>query len=301
MFERILLPLDGSELSEMSLPYGEELAGKLGSEIVLYHVNERAPAAQEHMYQLYLEKLADIVRHDLSSKMPKGKELKVTTKVETGEPKANICNFVDSNKIDLIVMSAVSVSGLKVGKMLGSVTDHVCQLVPIPVMLIRPQTVKTTTQTRPLFNNILVPLDGSDLSKLALPVGEDLAQALKMKISLFRMSNMVRFYDDGTGSGAYAYIDYAKLNDDEKARVTARMAELAKEVKSRGLEVNTIVISSYDAASEIIEACKKNNIDLVVMSTHGQSGLGRFVFGSVAEKVLRHGETPLLLVHARAG
>jgi nucleotide-binding universal stress UspA family protein len=79
------------------------------------------------------------------------------------------------------------------------------------------------------------------------------------------------------------------------------MAALEKELKAKGLNVTNIVTSGFDAASEIIEVCKKVGIDLVVMSTHGQSGLGRWVFGSVAEKVLRHGETPLLLVHARAG
>jgi nucleotide-binding universal stress UspA family protein len=299
VFERILLPLDGSELSEVAIPYGEELAARLGSELVLYHVSEREPS--QHMHKMYLDKLADSVRHTINEKLPKGKEVKVTTKVETGDPKANICNLVDSNKIDLIVMSAVSVSGLKVGKMLGSVTDHVCQLVPIPVLLIRPQNTTAGSPKTTLLNKMMITLDGSDLSKLALPVGEDMATALKMKVTLFRMANMVRFYDDGTGSGEFAYIDYTKINQDEKARVSAKLAEIEKEVKSKGLDVDSIVISSYDAAGEIIEASKKNNIDLVVMSTHGQSGLGRWVFGSVAEKVLRHGETPLLLVHARAG
>jgi nucleotide-binding universal stress UspA family protein len=299
VFKRILLPLDGSELSEMALPYGEELASKLGSELVLYHVNEREPS--QHMHKLYLDRLADLVRHNLNEKSPRSNEIKVTTIVETGEAKASICNLVDSNNVDLIVMSAVSVSGFKVGKMLGSVTDHVCQLVPIPVFLIRPQTPRLAGNNTPLLNKMMITLDGSDLSKMALPVGEELAKSLKMKITLFRMANMVRFYDDGIGTGEYAYIDYAKINQAEKDRVTAKLAEVEKEVKSQGFDVNSIVISSYDAASEIIEASKKNNIDLVVMSTHGQSGLGRWVFGSVAEKVLRHGETPLLLVHARAG
>jgi nucleotide-binding universal stress UspA family protein len=61
------------------------------------------------------------------------------------------------------------------------------------------------------------------------------------------------------------------------------------------------VTTGSDAANEIIELCNKSGVDLVVMSTHGRSGLGRWVFGNVAEKILRHGETPLLLVHARAG
>jgi nucleotide-binding universal stress UspA family protein len=79
------------------------------------------------------------------------------------------------------------------------------------------------------------------------------------------------------------------------------MIALEKEMKKRGINVTNIVTSDFDAAHQIIEVGKEIGADLVIMSTHGRSGLGRWVFGSVAEKVLRHGETPLLLVHARAG
>jgi nucleotide-binding universal stress UspA family protein len=116
MFERILLPLDGSELSEMALPYGEELASKLGSEVILYHVHGHEHWQQEHMHQMYLDRLAETVQRKVRKGQPKGTEVKVTTKVDAGEPIENICNLVDKNKLDLIIMTAVSASGLKVGK-----------------------------------------------------------------------------------------------------------------------------------------------------------------------------------------
>ena len=299
MFERILLPLDGSEQSEMALPYGEELASKLGSEVILYHVHGHEHQQQGHMHQMYLDRLAETVQRNIRKGLPKGTEVKVTTKVEAGEPTENICNLVDKNKVNLIIMTAVSASGLKVGKMLGSVTDRVCQTVPIPVMLIRPQSVKQTDKKRRLVNRMLIPLDGSELSKLALPIGEELATKLKVSATLFQMATMIRIYDNGMG--ASVYFDYTKYDEDEKKRVSSEMIALERELKQKGLDVTQIVTSGFDAANEIIEVCKKVDIDLVVMSTHGQSGLGRWVFGSVAEKVLRHGETPLLLVHARAG
>jgi len=298
MFERILLPLDGSELSEMALPYGEELASKLGSEVILYHIHGHEHSQQEHMYQIYLDRLAETVQRNVRKGQPKGTEVKVTTKVEAGEPTENICNLVDINKVDLIIMTAVSASGLKVGKMLGSVTDHVCQTVPIPVMLIRPQSVKQTDKKRRLVNRMLIPLDGSELSKLALPITEELAAKLKVRITLFQMAHMIYPYVAGD---YVSMIDYTKLGEGEEQRVRAEMIALKKELREKGLTVTHSVISGTDAANEIIEAGKEVDADLVVMSTHGRSGLGRWVFGSVAEKVLRHGETPLLLVHARAG
>jgi nucleotide-binding universal stress UspA family protein len=246
---------------------------------------------------LHIDRLAETVQRNVRKGQPKGTEVKVTTKVEDGEPTENICNLVDKNKVDLIIMTAVSVSGLKVGKMLGSVADHVCRTVPIPVMLIRPQSIKRIEGEKQLINRILLPIDGSDLSKLALPVGEELASKLKVSTTIFQMATMTRIYDDGSGTSAY--IDYTKLDEDAKRRVSAEMIALEKELKKKGLDVTSIVTSGFDAAYEIIELCKKTGIDLVVMSTHGRSGLGRWVFGSVAEKVLRYGERPILLVNAR--
>lgn len=299
MFERILLPLDGSELSEMTLPYGEELAANLGSEVILYHVHGHEHSNQEHMHQMYLERVAEIMQRNIRNIQQRGSDIKVTIKVDAGEPTENICNLVNIYGVDLIIMTAVSVTGLKVGKMLGSVTDHVCQTVPIPVMLIRPQNLKVIDRSIRLFNSMMIPLDGSELSSLALPVGEALAASLKIRIMLFQMATMIRPYSDVSGSGSY--IDYIRLNEDDQKRASSELAALETYLRKKGLEVNNIVTIGSDAATEIIELCKKYGIDLVVMSTHGRSGLGRWVFGNVAEKVLRHGETSLLLVHARAG
>jgi nucleotide-binding universal stress UspA family protein len=78
------------------------------------------------------------------------------------------------------------------------------------------------------------------------------------------------------------------------------VAILNTQLKQKGLEVTGLVTSGFDAASEIEKVCKKNDIDLIIMSTHGRSGLDRWLMGSVAEKVLRYGEVPLLLINARA-
>jgi nucleotide-binding universal stress UspA family protein len=303
MFERILLPLDGSELSEMALPYGEELASKLGSELILYHVHGHEQSQQEHMHQMYLDRLAETVQRNVRKGQPKGIEVKVTTKVEAGAPTENICNLVDKNEVDLIIMTAVSASGLNMGKMLGSVTDHICQTVPIPVMLIRPQSVKQTDKKKRLINRMLIPLDGSDLSKLVLPIGEELATKLKVPITLFQMARVIYPYYAGVDPimGGMPAIEYSKFSRDEERQVRAEIVALEKELRKKGLRITHRVISGFDAANEIIEVGKNVYADLVVMSTHGRSGLRRWVSGSVAEKVLRHGETPLLLVHARAG
>ena len=298
MFERILVPLDGSEVAEMAISYGEELASRLGSEVVLYHVHEPGHQQLKRVRQSYLDMLSKTVEHNIRKLRPQNAEVKVTTIVDLGEPAENICNLVENTKLDLIIMTAASSSGLKLGKKLGSVTDHVCRTVSIPVMLVRPQSTRRTEANLRLINRILIPMDGSEFSKLALSVGEELSSKLKVSATLFQMANSFRFLDNETGG---IYVDYTKLNEDEEKRVRAEMIAVETELKRRGLNVTQIVTTGSDAAGEIIDLCKKIDADLVVMSTHGRSGLGRWFIGGVAERVLRYGETPLLLVHAKAG
>jgi nucleotide-binding universal stress UspA family protein len=303
MFEKILLPLDGSEIAEMALPYGEEIARSMGSELILFHVRgQDQPHVDNHVHKVYLERLAETVEHNTRNDQPGGKSVKVTIEVETGEPAESICSLVEKINAGMVIMSAVSASGLKIGKMLGSVTDHVCRTVPVPVLLLRPQQIKPNEPKKRLINQILLPLDGSVLSKLALPVGEELSKKLNVSITLFQMATRMRPYYDMSGTGANnIYVDYAKLDEDEEKRVRAEMMVIENELVEKGLKATNLITSGFDAADEIIETGKKVGADLVIMSTNGRSGLGRWMFGNVAEKILRHGETPVLLVHARAG
>lgn len=293
MFDRILLPLDGTELAEIAIPYGEELATDFGSELILYHSRAPGPDELEHVHKGYLDRLAEGIKQTI-----KGSNAKVSLEVQVGEPAENICNIVSKNKIDLIIMASVSASGIKIGKMLGSVTDHICHTVPIPVMLIRPKGVPKSKDKSRLFNKLLVPLDGSDLSKLALPVGEKIAEVLKLPIIVFEMSEMIRPYNNWSGYGPI--IDYTCIDKNINKQVREEVAILSTDLKQKGLDATGLVSSGSDAAIEIEKVCKKNDIDLVIIATHGRSGLNRWLMGSVAEKVLRYGKVPLLLVNARA-
>jgi nucleotide-binding universal stress UspA family protein len=128
-------------------------------------------------------------------------------------------------------------------------------------------------------------------------VGKELADKLMIPITLFQMVSVFLPY----GGEAAPFVDYDKFTRDEEKRVSTEILALEKEMKAeKNLMVTHSITPGVDAAQEIIELGKKIGADLVIMSTHGRSGLGRFVLGSVAEKVLRYGETPLLLVNVRA-
>ena len=190
--------------------------------------------------------------------------------------------------------------------------DHVCHTVPIPVLLVKPQHAQLTRK-RKLFNNILIPLDGSELSHLSLPVGEEVASELKVPIMLFEMALLT--YPSASNSSMYGtnYVkinerdeqvieyNYAKANEVEESRILAEMIAIEKKLKEKGLLVDHRITSGIDAAKEIMRVSKEVGTDLIIMSTRGRSGLNRWLLGSMTEKVLLSGDVPLLLINARAG
>ena len=103
MFERILLPLDGTETGEIVLPYGEEFARELGSEIILYQVRGPQRDDQERMRMAYLDRLSSTVQEDV--KKSTAKNIKIITKVQAGEPAQNICDLVNNNKLPTTLRS----------------------------------------------------------------------------------------------------------------------------------------------------------------------------------------------------
>jgi nucleotide-binding universal stress UspA family protein len=295
MFKKILVPLDGSEISEKALLYGRVLAKYLGSEIILFHSCIPEHKQYRHMHQLYLDRMSELLVEQ--SKSIDGIEIKVNTFIETGEPYENICNIVQENDIGLILMTSVGSSNVKATAM-GTIAERICRTVPVPVMLIKPSFFLQNGNKDIAIKNIFIPMDGSNLSKLSLPWAEGLAQQLPAKITLFQMAQLIR---PNITSDAIEGIDYTRLSEVEERRVNSEMAVLADEIKQKGINVTTMVTVGYDGASEIIEACKKTSADLLIMSTHGRSGLGRWVYGSVAGKVMHQIEIPLLLINARTG
>ena len=159
-------------------------------------------------------------------------------------------------------------------------------------MLIRPQDMQRIGGKKRLINRILIPSDGSELSKVALPVGEEFAAKLKVPVTLFQMAHVVYPY----GGEPAPFVDYEKFTEEEEKRVRAEIIELEKKLREKNLTVTHSVTRGTDAAREILDVGKKVGADLVVMSTHGRSGIRRWAFGTVAERVLYEGTSPLLLV-----
>jgi nucleotide-binding universal stress UspA family protein len=144
-----------------------------------------------------------------------------------------------------------------------------------------------------MYKKILVPLDGSELAKKALDHAEKLAEAFDAEIILFQVVPFMTMY--GSPELAMPLI----VDDKQKEAAEMYLTNLAEEMKIRGHKVTAMVKIGQQVAVEIIEFAKKSGVDLIVMCTHGRSGITLWVLGSVAHKVLTRAETPILLIHLK--
>jgi len=140
---------------------------------------------------------------------------------------------------------------------------------------------------------ILVPLDGSELAKKALEHAEELAKTYGAEIILFQVIPLMPIY------GALEFVTPIIVDEKQKEAAEMDLAKLAEEMKTRGHKVTAIVRVGQQVAAEIIDFAKESGVDLIVMCTHGYSGITLWALGSVARKVLTRAETPILLIHLK--
>jgi nucleotide-binding universal stress UspA family protein len=154
-----------------------------------------------------------------------------------------------------------------------------------------------------MFERVVVPLDGSKVGEAALPVigrlAEKLASGAKVEVTLIGVITLLRHWVVvGEASAPVSYTE-EELNI-IKNRVTEYLNNVGESLKSKGINVN-VVVTSGNAAEEILKTANQVKADLIAMSTHGRSGLRRLAFGSITDKVLRGSRIPVLMVRAPAG
>lgn len=292
MLKTILVPLDGSPLAERALPIAQRLAADRNSRVLLMraalaHAFPGTDPAERQAHVIdEAEDYLEVVAARLSAA-----GLTVATAVPYGPAADAILDEVRINKPDLIVMATHGRSGL--GRWLyGSVTEAVLARSPVPVLTVRAWQDQPPISQPFQARRLVVPLDGSPFAEAALPVARDLAAALGAELLLLQAVMVpVDLGEPGYGRSVAALEhdlgDRAAAAREYLATVRARLAAEQPSCQV-GIEVR------YGAPVEAIASAA--GAGLVVMATHGRTGLARMFLGSVAAAVLREGVTPLLLV-----
>jgi len=270
--DKIIVPLDGSKLAEIALPYAEELGVRTGSDIVLLSVIEYP----DQTYRSYLQKTADITKRHSSkyAVVPHSKEVDVYIITKEGNPAEAIIDYAGKWGNNLIVMATHGRSGI--GRWtIGSVADKVVRAATdASIMLIRGKKSRPDIRQKRLFKKALVPLDGSILSEEIIPHIIQFGAKLDLELTLCQIM---------------------PTNGFDQNNIEAYLQNICRELEQQGINTNPLV-GIGSPADQIIDLADDLAFDLVAMSTRGQTNITPWSIGSVAQKVLLAGSTPLLLV-----
>lgn len=297
MYSKILIPLDGSELAEQALETAFPLAEKSGAELILISASQTrsvvAPETTsgqgmqifERPHQHSQESLSTYLHHFRQEKIPAN--IISTIKVIEGDAASVILDTAVADNVDLIIMSTHGRSGVS-RWIMGSVTERVLRQAPCPVLVIRKPT--------PL-ENMLITLDGSDISEYAISPGVELANHLGCRITLLTVEQPVSL--DQSYVGMLDQIEPG-LGDvvvgDFYHRTEDYLIKTAEQLQPKIEQKINIKPKTGPIPTTILDHIESNNIDIVVIATHGRSGLKRWLYGSITEKILRGANCAMLVI-----
>jgi len=288
MFNRILIPLDGSKLARQVFPHAVELARAFGSEVVLIGVCEPEESEYGQACRLYIGSEAEQFKKDV------GEDSKVSVKTEVlvGKSAEAILDYAGKNDIDLLIMASHGRSGIMPWS-LGSTVTKVLHRVDIPLVIARAKETPTESDKVGLFSKILIPLDGSDTSLVVLSLVAELTQKITSEVTLFQAISSGKHVHTIGGLDYVRFADFDVNSMKESAR--KYLDRLAEKFAGTRAKVKTEVRVG-DVAHEIIKYATEGSYSLITILSHGHSGIERFVHGSVSYKILQASEKSVLIV-----
>jgi nucleotide-binding universal stress UspA family protein len=310
MFERILVPLDGSSVAERAIPAAASIARAFGGSVILlsvvappvtpgkFSVPEEYPkASTEEERASATAYLRGIAQSD--------KLAGIATEVQTlvGATAPMILSATQSLHADLIVLCTHGYTGFKRWR-LGSVAEKVIRHAQIPVFVLPERGSEPATAVQQAVH-ALVALDGSSLSEVMLEPAASLTAGLARAASQQGTLQLMRVVDIPSGYGKFrstvdSFYD-AQMRAEAKQEYEQYMETVAKrfsegELAKYNLAVTTVVATDPDVAEAIVQTAEQEKVDFTAMATHGRGGVQRWALGSITERVLHATMVPLFIM-----
>lgn len=298
MFKRILVPLDGSQLAEKVLPFTQDLAKQLQATLILFHVVEKnAPDeihGQHHLHEIsevktYLSQVAGQLSSQGLSVLQDVHEVQEVGVAQT------IYDHAEELQADLIVLCAHGNGGLR-NMLFGSIAQQVIRQGHVPVLFIRPETVREGRVGS--IRHILIPLDGLRSHETALPVASFLAKQYQASLRLLTVipgtENLsVR---EGITSRVSPRITALALDINAK-QAEEYLRQTSQKISQQGISATGDVLRG-DVPARMMEVIEKESINMVVMATHAHGTLDSRWEGSLTPRFLPGTPVPVLLVRS---
>lgn len=296
MFKKILVPLDGSTMAETALEAAMQLGRAFHAEVLLLRSIQLVYAgmpmtagdgwiltqyAQEDSHREVHEYLDNVRRlYDCPDCHVRSLDLE-------GDPASCIVDTAEEENVDLIVMTTHGQTGIR-RVVFGSVTERVLHSVDCPVLV---------TKSRDPIRRILITLDGSPLAETAIKPALELARAIGARIILLRVNELIPVNPVEVAISWDWDIPEPeqKLLNERRQAAESYLKNVTLQYDLSPSEVETIVLDGIPV-DRIQEFARLYGIDVIAMSTHGHTGLRRWLYGSVTAKVMRGSYCSVLIV-----
>lgn len=301
MSSPILVPVDGSVFSEQALPIACDLARRTHAPLHIVQVHTSShPIAHPEIVPPYepdwetaliihqREHLTRL-RHDLNG----SNGLHVVATMLEGPIVDRLVQYVEDHGVGQVVMTSHGRGGLS-RAWLGSVASELVRFVGVPVLLIRPNHATPPATELALLRHILIPVDGSILSESILTPAAAIAKLSGARITLIEAVPPV--YSVTSVPQVPDVVPDARVGETARNETARYLEHLAGLLRVEDLEVEIGVLTHWQAAHAIIDYARDHDVDLIAMATHGRGAWSRWVVGSVADKVLRGCDIPVLVL-----
>jgi nucleotide-binding universal stress UspA family protein len=300
----VLVPVDGSEKDRRVIPAAAALADLADGDLHVISVLPTPPdTLSPRAVAMGAADALGEMRRDMWTKVRRIADRliadtgrSVTAEVAEGPDVAAILvNSATWRAADIVVM-ATRAPGAVSRALLGSVADHVVRESPRPVVLVPPGAHDGVPLS---LRRVLVPLDGSERSEAALDLLLSLKHARALEFVLLEVVTvgaLLQWAPESTELRPYGDPDFAEA----RANAERRLNVVAERLQQDGERaVLTRIVEELDPAAAIVRVAREDSVDFIAMSTRGIGGIERLVLGSVAEKVVRESDLPVLLVKPR--
>jgi nucleotide-binding universal stress UspA family protein len=290
MFNRILVPVDGSSFAEAAVPAAISLAGRSGGEVHLLRVLESPPPDVMPQFDPPDRESARAYLQALAQSTDAEPPTRVSFSVREGAPVDQIANAAREWRADLVVMSTHGRGGVS-RLWLGSVADRFLRGAALPVLLIRPPERQADAGWPFRVERVVTPLDGSTRAESALPWASSLARAFDAPLVLVQAIVYPGAPEiDWPGGG--------EIVETAEQEARSYLEEVRRRVSTNPANTSIRVIRSPGAAQVALQEADGNPI---VIASRGRSQLGRMFLGSVADKVIRGATGPVAVIPAGGG
>ena len=314
LYKKIIVPLDGSELSDQALRPAMLMAETTGATVNLVRCFASIPRWQVDRYQGRHSGSMSESEHARITAWLKAHKLRLakdgsTVPIEVsaheGPAVEHITRLANQEPDALIVMSTHGRGDLS-RLIMGSVTSRVVRAVRNPMFIVR-STETDMLNTPEVIDRIIVPLDGTTFSEAALSHAGALAASFGARVTLYQATHGAGFFQSNSewvgsnGEAGFEFSSPSKMATELAVQSMNYLSDCADSLKAEfGLTRVDVVNSQENAADAIVRLAGDSDNGLVVMTTHGRAGVGRALLGSVADRVVRASPVPTLLVQEPA-